>query len=151
MRRRDFLASSLLIGSSLQAIDFREEKPFAWNESHLNDAALALYGKELFSTLQKSKQIEIEAPNYMISKSWEIPINVKTDIPAKSVALFVTGNQQSLLAVFTIHPNSIVNYGLNIRVEMSGTLFAVVEGLDGRLYYRRHYLDVSRMSCMAGG
>ena len=150
MRRRDFLASSLLLSGSLKAIDFREKKPIAWNEGHLNDSALALYGKELFSTLQKSQKIEIEAPNYMISKSWEIPINVKTDIPAKSVALFVTGNQQSLLAIFTIHPDSIVNYGLNIRVDMSGTLFAVVEGLDGRLYYRRHYLDVSKISCMAG-
>jgi sulfur-oxidizing protein SoxY len=151
MKRRNFLALVTMTVSSLSAIDFRETKPYAWNESKLNDAALELYGKELFSTLQKTNRIDIDAPKYMISKSWEIPINLKSDIEAKSVAIFQTGNQQSLVAVFSIGKGMIINYGLNIWMELTGTLFVVVEGVDGKLYYARQFLDISKMSCMAGG
>jgi len=151
MKRRDFFVLATVSVTELSAIDFRETKPYAWNESKLNDAALELYGKELFSTLRKTNRIEIDAPNHMISKSWEIPINFKSDIEAKSVAIFQTGNQQSLVAVFSIGEGMVINYGLNIWMELTGTLFVVLEGVDGKLYYARHFLDISKMSCMAGG
>jgi hypothetical protein len=34
-------------------------------------------------------------------------------------------------------------------MAFKGTVFAVVEGMDGRLYYTRAYVDILTMSCMA--
>ena len=151
MKRRAFLSSSLFLGSSLLALDFRVTKSQAWRETELNKAAIELYGKEKFATLQKSSQIELIAPKAMVENSLEIPIQVKSDLKAKSVALFQTANEKSLVAVMSIEKGMKINYGLTIRMEMRGTLFAVVEGEDDRLYYARAYIEVPSMSCMAGG
>jgi len=50
-----------------------------------------------------------------------------------------------------VSENSIVEYELNIRMEFKGTVFAVLEGLDGKLYYAREYIEVLALSCMASG
>ncbi len=150
MKRRTFFTWTILSFSKLNAIDFHQKNPMVWHEKELNSAALALYGKALFATLEKSSRIEIDAPKHMITKIWDIPIHFKSDIQARSVAIFQTGNEQSLVAVYTIHDGMIIDYGLNIKMELTGTLFVVVEGVDGKLYYARHFLDISKMSCMAG-
>jgi hypothetical protein len=55
------------------------------------------------------------------------------------------------VAVFHVSEDSIIEYELNIRMEFKGTVFAVLEGLDGQLYYTREYVDILTLSCMASG
>ncbi len=54
---------------------------------------------------------------------------------AKTVAVFQDANPKSLVAVFHVNEDSMIAYELNIRMEFKGTVFAVLEGLDGKLYY----------------
>ena len=70
---------------------------------------------------------------------------------AKTVAIFQDVNLKSLVAVFHVSEDSIIEYELNIRMEFKGTVFAVLEGLDGKLYYTREYVDILTLSCMASG
>jgi sulfur-oxidizing protein SoxY len=133
----------------LYGTDFRTLKSNAWDARELNDAALELYGQEKFATLQKSNDVIIEAEKAMVRNAQEVPIRFTTNIDAKSVAIFQTANDQSLVAVFDIQKDMIVDYELNIRMDRKGTLFVVVEGRDNQLYYSRHFLDISSFKCVA--
>lgn len=151
MKRRNFLGLLVLSTSSLCAIDFRETKAEAWEARNLSDAAIKLYGKEKFVTLQKSKKVEIEADKFIVPNARQIPIKFKSELVAKSVALFQTANEQSLVAVFTMNKEMIINHEINIRMDMKGTVFVVLEGMDNRLYYTRQFIDVNEIRCVAGG
>jgi len=151
MKRRSFLTIISFSISNLWGVDFRETKSEAWASRKLNDAAMELYGKEKFSTLQKSSRVEIEADKFIVPNARQIPIGFKSDIDAKSIALFQTANEQSLVAVFSIHKEMLIDYEVNIRMDMKGTVFVVVEGTDDKLYYTRQFIDVNEIRCMSGG
>jgi len=154
MKRRHFLALGLYaIPYAIEAIrvDYRKSKPLAWQAFSINDAAMALYGREKFATIQKSAEIELTVPKPIVKDPEAIPISIRTTIQAKTVAVFQDANPKSLVAVFHVGDESIVSYGLTIRMDFKGTLFAVVEGMDGKLYYTRQYIDIVTMSCMASG
>ena len=147
--RRSFLLSLLSL-SSLYAVDFHKSKPDAWKKSNLNDAAMSLYGQKKFSTIQKSSSIELIVPRHIVRDQENIPIGIKSDIKAKTVAIFQDANPKSLVAVFQLHTEDPVDFELNIRMEFKGTLFAVVEGTDGKLYYTRAFIDVLCLPCVTG-
>jgi sulfur-oxidizing protein SoxY len=130
-------------------VDYRKLNPEAWKASSINEAAMALYGREKFSTIQKSEQIELMVPTGIVKNREEIPITIRTAIKAKTVAIFQDANPESLVAVFHVHENSIIEYEFNMTMAFKGTVFAVIEGLDGRLYYTREYVDILTLSCMA--
>ncbi|HHS93240.1 MAG TPA: hypothetical protein ENK82_07825, partial [Campylobacterales bacterium] len=144
-----FMALMALSTTLLSAIDLTKLKPSVWKARKLNEAALELYGQKKFATLQKSEAIVIEAEKAIVRDAQQIPIRFKTEIEAQSVALFQTGNDQSLVAVFNIEEGMIIDYELNIRMDRKGTFFVVVEGVDNRLYYKRHFIDVSSFRCVA--
>ena len=152
MKRRQFLAFGLcVIAYMTQAltVDYRKYKPSAWTSSTINDAAMALYGREKFSTIRKSTEIELMVPKGIVKDRENIPVNIRSTIKAKTVALFQDANPKSLVAVFDVGEDSIIAYELFIRMEFKGTVFAVLEGVDGKLYYAREYVDILTMSCMA--
>ena len=154
MKRRHFLALGLCVipyMTQALAVDYRQNKPKAWKASSLNDAAMELYGREKFATIQKSTEIELIVPKAIVRDPENIPITIRSNIKAKTVAIFQDANPKSLVAVFHVSENSIVEYELNIRMEFKGTVFAVLEGLDGKLYYAREYIEVLALSCMASG
>ena len=65
MNRRHFLALGLCaFPYILQAtsVDYTKLNPKAWKASSINEAAMALYGREKFSTIQKSEHIELIVP-----------------------------------------------------------------------------------------
>jgi hypothetical protein len=130
-------------------VDYREDKPQAWKASTINEAAMALYGRDKFSTIQKSTEIELIVPTGIVKDREEIPVTIRTSMKAKTVALFQDVNPESLVAVFHVHEESIIDYEFNIRMAFKGTVFAVVEGIDEKLYYTRAYVDILTMSCMA--
>ena len=154
MNRRHFLAlASCTLSCTTQglAVDFRKKKPDAWTSSSINDAAMALYGRKKFATIQKSTDMELTVPKPMAKEPNDIPISIRSNMRAKTVAIFQDANPKSLVAVFHVSENSIIEYELNIKMEFKGTVFAVIEGLDGKLYYTREYIDILTLSCMASG
>jgi hypothetical protein len=137
--------------TQLFALEDRIKNPKAWAASSLNDAAMALYGREKFSTIQKSDHIELIVPKAIVRDSENIPLAIRSDIKARTVALFQDTNLKSLMAVFHVNENSLINYEFNIRMEFKGTVFAVIEGVDGKLYYTREYIDILTLKCMSSG
>ena len=134
----------------LSAKDFRTLHSKAWQQSNLNNSAIALYGSAKFSTIQKSDKIELIVPKITISDSSNIPVIIKSSLKAKSVALFQDKENKSLIVVFSVLKNGIVEYEFNIQKEIRGTLFAVVEIVEGKLYYTRVFVDVLCLACVRG-
>ncbi|WP_373030123.1 thiosulfate oxidation carrier protein SoxY [Sulfurovum sp.] len=153
MKRRHFLALGLclLYMTQVLAVDYRKRNPEAWTSSSLNNATMALYGREKFATIQKSADIELIVPKGVVDDRENIPVTIRSNIKAKTVAIFQDANPKSLVAVFHVSEDSIIEYELNIKMERKGTIFAVLEGLDGKLYYTREYIDILTLSCMASG
>lgn len=153
MNRRNFLVFSFstVPYTQLLALDYRKSNPNAWTASSINDTAMALYGREKFSTIQKSANIELIVPKAIVSDRENIPIVIRSSIKARTVAIFQDRNPKSLVAVFDLSDESIIDYEMNIRMEFKGTIFAVAEGLDGILYYTREYIDILTLSCMSSG
>ena len=152
MKRREFLAwglSLLPYSAVASAVDYTKLKPEAWKASSLNEAAIALYGMAKFSTIRKSSQIELIVPAGVVKNREEIPITIRSSMKAKTVSVFQDANPESLVAVFHLHENSIIEYEFNMSMAFKGTVFAVIEGIDGKLYYTRAYIDILTLSCMA--
>lgn len=152
MKRRHFLALGISVFPyTLQALstDIKESIPSAWNATSINEAAMALYGREKFATIQKSTDIELIVPKGVVEDREEIPLAIYSKMKAKTVAIFQDANPKSLVAVFHVNANSIIAYELNIRMAFKGTVFAVLEGLDGKLYYTREHIEILTLSCMA--
>lgn len=152
MNRRHFLVLGFCIfpyTAEVLAEDYRKGKPLAWKASSINDAAMALYGREKFATIQKSTDIELIVPKGVVKDREEIPVTIRSSIKAKTLAIFQDGNPESLVAVFEISEESIIEYEMNIRMQFKGTVFAVLEGVDGKLYYTRSYVDILTLGCMA--
>ena len=147
--RRQFLLSLLTL-SSLRALDFHKTNPDAWEKSTLNEAAMALYGEKKFSTIRKSTNVELIAPRHIVRDQYNITIGIKSNIKAKSVAIFQDANPKALVAVFNIHNFDPVDFEINIQMEFKGTLFAVVEDANGVLYYTRTFIDVLCLPCVTG-
>ena len=154
MNRRHFLAFGLcLFPYSTVALgaDYRKSYTRAWQASSVNEAAMALYGREKFATIQKSTAIELQVPKPIVEDRENIPISIRSKLKAKTVAIFQDTNPRSLVAVFHVAEEGMVDYELTIRMAFKGTLFVVIEGVDEKLYYTRQFVDILTMSCMASG
>ncbi|MGB5506703.1 MAG: thiosulfate oxidation carrier protein SoxY [Sulfurovum sp.] len=154
MKRRHFLALGFCVFPYVTqafAVDYREYKPEAWKASSINEAAMAIYGKEKFATIQKSGQIELIVPKGIVKDREEIPIMIRSNMKAKTVAIFQDANPKSLVAVFHVGEEGVIEYAFNMRMAFKGTVFAVLEGMDEKLYYTRAYVDILTLSCMASG
>ena len=107
----------LFLGIFLNAKDFRTLHSKAWQQSNLNNSAIALYGTAKFSTIQKSDKIELIVPKITISDSSNIPVIIKSSLQAKSVALFQDKENKSLIVVFNVLKNAIVESHLQIQAS----------------------------------
>jgi len=146
------LKKTLLFLGLLSSTVYAHKNPDkVWKISDLNAATMALYGREAFSHIQKSDRITVTAPTAIAEDPRNVPIGIKSDIKAKSVAIFQDANPKSLTALIETDAHSIIDYEMNIIMERKGTVFVVVEGLDGQLYYKRAFIYVICMPCMAQG
>ena len=143
------LLLSLFLATSTYAVDYHDTHPKAWKATSLNDAAIALYGKKKFSTIKQTLNMELITPKALVEDATQIPIRVRSNIPAKSVAIFVDKQDKPLVAVFQRGNFEEIDLSLNIRLESKGTLFVVIESLTGVLYYKRAFIDVLCLPCMA--
>ena len=91
MKRRQFLALGICaVPYIVQAasVDDRTLNSMAWKASTINEAAMALYGREKFSTIQKSSEIELIVPGGTVKNREEIPIGIRSSLKAKTLAIF---------------------------------------------------------------
>ena len=127
---------------SLSATDYRAEKPDAWTAHDVPTAIKALYGE----ISPAEGDIKLKAPK-VASNGGAIPVSVKTDIPAKSIAIFQDANPEATVVVFDVPEDAIADFGLKIKMKKSGTITAIVEGKDGKFYSKKITLEVALGGC----
>jgi len=147
MNRREFLGLGLAVVTlapvAVRAVDFRKEKPDAWTAKTVDDAIKALYGD---IKPEESDKITLKTPK-VASNGGAIPVTVKSDIDAKSVAMFQDANPESTVIVWTVPDVGIVDYSTKIKMKSSGKVTVVVEGKDGKFYKKTNSLEVALGGC----
>ncbi len=147
MQRRKFLGLGVMavvasLPASLMALDYRKEKPDAWTAKTEDDAVKKLFG----DIKPEEKGIELKVPK-IANNGGAIPVGFKTDIPAKTVAVFQNVNPESTVAVYTIPDGAVVDYLLKIKMKKSGAITVIVEGKDGKFYKVTKSLEVALGGC----
>lgn len=151
MQRRKFLSLSGLAAfaamapSAINAEDFRKAKPTVWTAHTVEDGIAAMYG----TSATTESGISIKMPD-VAANGGAVPINIKSDLDIKSIAIFQNANPESAVAAFTVHENSIVDYDLQIKLKSDGTpitVTVVAEGKDGKLYSGVNTLTVALGGC----
>ncbi len=136
------LATIVAMTVSLSATDFRAEKPDAWTAKDVPSAIKALYGE----IAPSEGEIKLKAPK-VASNGGAIPVSVKTDIPAKSVAIFQDANPEATVAVFGVPEGTNADFAMKIKMKKSGSITAIVEGKDGKFYSKKLTLEVALGGC----
>ena len=149
MNRRKFLGAGAVAMvtlpaalSALTSIDFRATKPDTWTAHNVADSIQKLYGD---IKLEESG-VSVKAPK-VASNGGAIPVTVKSDIPAKSVAVLQDANPEATVAVFSTDKDTIIDYMFKIKMKKSGTITAIVEGQDGKFYKGTMTLEVALGGC----
>lgn len=150
MQRRKFLSLSILtavaaVVPAANAEDYRATKPTVWTAHTVDDAVMAMYGTK--ATTQNGVTVTMDD---IAASGKAVAVNVKSDIDAKSVAIFQDANPEAAVSTFTVHENSIIDYDLKIKLKSDGTpitVTAIVEGKDGKLYSGVKILTVAMGGC----
>ena len=136
------LATIAAMTASLSATDYRAEKPDAWTAKDVPSAIKALYG----DITPVDGDVKLKAPK-VASNGGAIPVSIKIDIPAKSIAVFQDVNPESTVAVFAIPEGTKADFSMKIKMKKSGSITAVVEGKDGKFYSKKLSLEVALGGC----
>ena len=116
MERRKFLGLGLTAAAvlpvALSAKDFRKEKPDTWTAQKVEPAIEALYGK----ITPVEEGVTVQAPK-VASNGGQIPVKIKSDIPAKTVAIFQDANPEAAVALFDLSEGGIVDYSIQIKTS----------------------------------
>jgi sulfur-oxidizing protein SoxY len=149
MNRRKFLGLGVMAVaampatlSALSTIDFRATKPDTWTAHKVDEAVKALYG----DIKAEENGVTVKAPK-VASNGGAIPVTVKSDISAKSVAVFQDANPEATVCVFNCDKDSIIDYMFKIKMKASGTITAIVEGQDGKFYKGAITIEVAKGGC----
>ena len=151
MERRNFLSMTLgaavlaVVPASVQAEDWRKAKPTVWTAKTVDNAIKAMYGDVKLI----EEGVTVTTPDVAASGG-AVPVNVKSDIKAKNVAVFQNANPESAVIVFDINKYSIINYDMKMKLKSVGdpiTITVVVEGQDGKHYVGYRTLDVALGGC----
>lgn len=151
MQRRKFLSLSglaavaAMVPAAVNAEDFRKTKPTIWTAHTVDDAITAMYG----TAAATESGVTVTMPD-VAANGGAVPVNITSNIDAKSVALFQDANPEAAVAAFTVHENSIIDFDLKIKLKSDGTpitVTAIVEGKDGKLYVGKKTLTVALGGC----
>ena len=147
MQRRKFLGLGVMavmasLPASLMALDYRKEKPDTWTAKTQDDAI-----KKLFGDIKPvDGGIDLKVPK-IANNGGAIPVGFKTDLPAKTVAVFQNVNPESTVAVYTIPEGAVVDYLLKIKMKKSGAITVIVETKDGKFHKVSKTLEVALGGC----
>lgn len=148
MNRRNFLGlgigvfAAAFLPASLSAANFRDTKPKAWMATKTDDAIKSLYG----ASASESSKVKLKAPD-IAENGAVIPVSVSTKMDAKTVSIYQDANPESLVAVFTVPEDGIVDYSIRIKMMKTGNVTAVVETRDGKLHSSTKQVKVTKGGC----
>ena len=151
MERRKFLSMTFgalalaTVPASVRAEDWRKAKPTVWTAKTVDDAIKAMYGDVKLI----EEGIKIKTPDVAASGG-AVPVNVKSSLKAKTVAVFQDANPESAVIVFDINKYSVIDYDMKMKLKSVGkpiTITVVVEGQDGKHYVGKRTLDVALGGC----
>ncbi len=146
MKRRDFIsfgvAALVAVPAALSAKDWRKEKPDVWKAKKVDEAIKDLYG----DIKPEEKGIKLKTPE-VANNGGQIPIGIKSDIEAKTVAVFQDVNPESAVAVFTVPEGQPVDYLIKIKMKKTGTVTVILEGKDGKFYKASNHFKVALGGC----
>ena len=155
MNRRKFLGLGVMAVvampatlSAISAIDFRATKPDTWTAHKVDDAIKALYG----DITPVEEGITVKLPK-VASNGGAVPLTIKSDLKAKTVAVFQNMNPESAVAVYNVPEDGIIDYFLKIKLKGTdenggnGIITVIVEGTDGKFYKGTQALQVAKGGC----
>ena len=155
MNRRNFMGFGVLamatlpaVLSAFESIDFRKTKPDVWKAKTVDDAIKALYG----DIKPEEKGVKVKAPK-VASNGGAVPVTVKSDIPAKTVAFLQNMDPESAVVVWNVPEDAVIDYFMKIKLKATdenggnGELTAIVEGKDGKFYIGKTKLQVAKGGC----
>ncbi|HHO65514.1 MAG TPA: thiosulfate oxidation carrier protein SoxY, partial [Epsilonproteobacteria bacterium] len=93
-----------------------------------------------------SDKIKMVAPK-LAENGGSIPITVKTDLDAETVALFQDANPRSATVVFSVPEGQKVDYSFRIKMRQTAVVTVVVKTKDGKLFSTSKEIDVSIGGC----
>jgi Ca-activated chloride channel homolog len=118
-----------------------------WSATSVNDAMQQLFGS---SKARLDSRVILKAPK-VAANGGSVSVYVSTTIDAKRVALFQDANPSALVVVWNVTKSTIPNFEIKIKMAQSGTLTAVVEGKDGKLYKAEQKVEIALGGCDGGG
>ncbi len=148
MQRRTFLSLAAgacvlaAVPASVRAEDFRKSKPTVWTAKSVDEAIKAMYG----STALVKEGVTVVAPD-VASNGGAVPVDVKSDIDAKTVMIVQDANPEAAVIVYDLNEYSVIDFSIKIKMKASGTITAIVQGKDGKLYSGSKTLDVALGGC----
>ncbi len=150
MERRKFLGMGVVAAAAilapmtkLNAVNFRETKPKAWEAEKSADAIKALFGD---GELKKTDKIKFVAPK-LAENGGSIPITLKTDLDIETIALFQDANPRATSVVFSVPEGQKVDYSFRIKMRQTALVTIVAKAKDGTLYTTGKEIDVSIGGC----
>ncbi len=151
MKRRNFLSlgaiavATAISPSIMMAKDYRKSNLSAWEGDKSHKVADAI--KELYGTADTVKEgVTLSVPK-VAANGGAIPVKFSSSIKAKSVAVLQDKNPESLVAVFTVFDGTIIDNSLKMKMQESGTITVIVQGVDGKLYEASKSLEVALGGC----
>ncbi|NOR55394.1 MAG: hypothetical protein GQ531_04240 [Sulfurovum sp.] len=120
----------VLLSLQLQAQDYRQTHPDAWDASTVKDAIYALYGDV---NIEENKALEIIAQTYQPTLA-SLPMRIRTTIPTKNIAILLAENDRVLISVIDTLDGENVDYYLRIKVPKGSDVIVIIEGKDGYFY-----------------
>lgn len=148
MERRKFLSLTVgalalaVVPASVRAEDFRKSKPTVWTAHTIDDAIKAMYG----SITPVESGVTVTTPD-VASNGGAVPINVKSDIAAKTVTIFQDANPEATVIAWNCNEYTIIDYDIKAKMKKSGTVVCIVEGTDGKFYKGSKTLEVALGGC----
>jgi sulfur-oxidizing protein SoxY len=146
MERRKFLGLGLaavaFAPATLSALDYRKEKPAAWEAKKVDEAIKALYG----DIKAEESGIKLNVPK-IASNGGAVPVKIKSDIAMKSLTVLQDANPEAAVATFTMDENTVIDLMLKIKMGQSGSITIIGEGQDGKFYSATQKLEVALGGC----
>jgi len=150
MERRKFLnmglvavAAAVVPATSLNAVNFRETTPKAWEAEKSAEAIKAMFGDTALTPTDKIKMV---APK-LAENGGSIPITLKSDLDIETLAFFQDANPRSATVVFSVPEGQKVNYSFRIKMRQTAYVTVVAKTRDGKLHTLNKEIDVSIGGC----
>ena len=137
------LAATVMLATSLNAVNFREAKASAWESEKSVDAIKKMFGEGKLHTTDK---IRMTAPSLAQSPS-SISVRLKSKMDIETIAFFQDANPRSSTVVFSVPDGQNVDYTFRIKMRQSAFVTVVAKTRDGKLHTLKREIEVNGDGC----